>query len=277
MKFVSFLKNAFTRLSSISFITNMRQHLTFSLLTPITMPSSSSPLSTKPRKLSSSAINNHHHHHHNHNHHHSSSSSSLFCRHHSLSATATLDLLILILVLFSGTFLLTSYFSYIFNSLSLLLPPTHSSLLHEFPLIYVLGFLLSFALVAIIFEICCCGGLGLGFGSGFGFRSRKCDNPKCKGMKKAMEFDLQLQTEDCLKSGNNDVDKLPWKGGTETNPDYECLRAELRKMAPPNGRAVLLFRSKCGCPVAKLVGWGPKKGRKHKKALSNVAVNGDHR
>ncbi|KNA10894.1 hypothetical protein SOVF_140090 [Spinacia oleracea] len=229
------------------------------------MPPSSSPLSTKPRKQSSSATANHHH---------SSSSSSLFCRHHSPSATATLDLLILILVLISGTFLLTSYFSYIFNSLSLLLPPlvlSHSSLLHQFPLIYLLGFLLSFALVAVSFEICCCGGFG------FGFRSRKCDNPKCKGLKKALEFDLQLQTEECLKSGPNDIDKLPWKGGSETNPDYECLRAELRKMAPPNGRAVLLFRAKCGCPIAKLVGWGPKKGRKHKKALSNLAANGDHR
>ncbi|XP_021752076.1 uncharacterized protein At5g19025-like [Chenopodium quinoa] len=249
----------------------MRHHLhphpIFSLLTSFpttitTMPpsSSSSPLS-KPRKPSSSSAVNHH-------------SSTLFCRHHSPSATATLDLLILILVLFSGTFLLTSYFSYIFNSLSLLLPPlfiSHSSLLHQFPLIYLLGFLLSFALVAVSFEICCCGGFG------FGFRSRKCHNPKCKGLKKALEFDLQLQIEDCLKSGPNDIDKLPWKGGTESNPDYECLRAELRKMAPPNGRAVLLFRAKCGCPIAKLIGWGPKKGRKHKKALSNLAANGDHR
>lgn len=92
-----------------------------------------------------------------------------------------------------------------------------------------------------------------------------------------MEFDLQLQTEESLKSGHNEIDRLPWKGGNESNPDYECLRAELRKMAPPNGRAVLLFRAKCGCPIAKLVGWGPKKGRKHKKALANVAVNGDYR
>lgn len=82
-----------------------------------------------------------------------------------------------------------------------------------------------------------------------------------------MEFDLQLQTDDCLRSAGADdiIDRLPWKGGSEGNPDYECLRAELRKMAPPNGRAVLLFRARCGCPVAKLEGWGPKRGRKHKK------------
>lgn len=90
-------------------------------------------------------------------------------------------------------------------------------------------------------------------------------------MKKAMEFDLQLQTEEILRSGAKGVkemDELPWKGGSETNPDYECLRTELRKMAPMNGRAVLLFRSKCGCPVAKLEGWGPKRGRRNKKSLS---------
>ncbi|CAN4113479.1 unnamed protein product [Withania somnifera] len=85
-----------------------------------------------------------------------------------------------------------------------------------------------------------------------------------------MEFDLQLQGEECLRSGCEskavrEINELPWKGGTENNPDYECLRAELRKMAPPNGRAVLLFRSKCGCPVAKLEGWAAKRARRHKK------------
>lgn len=91
-----------------------------------------------------------------------------------------------------------------------------------------------------------------------------------------MEFDLQLQGEELLRSGDEnkavrDVNELPWKGGSEDNPDYECLRAELRKMAPSNGRAVLLFRDKCGCPVAKLEGWGPKRGRRHKKNLALTA------
>lgn len=83
-----------------------------------------------------------------------------------------------------------------------------------------------------------------------------------------MEFDLQLQSEDVVKSSTKSVkemDDLPWKGGGEMNPDYECLRTELRKMAPVNGRAVLLFRAKCGCAVAKLEGWGPKRGRRNKK------------
>lgn len=179
----------------------------------------------------------------------SSNSNSNLCKH---SPSATLDLLILILVLFSVTFLLTSYFSYIFHSLSLLL--SHSSSFRDSPSPYFLGFFISFLVILIALEICC------------KYRSsRKCDNPQCKGLKKAREFDLQLQTEDCLKSSSKEIDSLPWKGASEANPDYECLRAELRKMAPPNGRAVLLFHARCGCPVSKLEGCGPKRSRRHKK------------
>ncbi|KAG8635603.1 hypothetical protein MANES_16G052070v8 [Manihot esculenta] len=29
----------------------------------------------------------------------------------------------------------------------------------------------------------------------------------------------------------------------------------------------LLFRGRCGCPISKLEGRGPKKGRRHKKCL----------
>lgn len=186
-------------------------------------------------------------------------SKSCNCKH---SPSATLDLLILILVLFSGAFLLSSYFSYIFNSLSLLLShysftiPSSSSLL---------GFFLFFAA-----SFLCCGP-----------RSRKCHAPRCKGLNNALEFDLQLHTEENLRSQDIDIDidSVPWKGGREGNLDYECLTSELRKMAPTNGRAVLLFRARCGCPIAKLVGWGPKKGKRHKKSLHNKTLTGkgDHR
>ncbi|XP_010551777.1 PREDICTED: uncharacterized protein At5g19025-like [Tarenaya hassleriana] len=224
-----------------------------------------------------SAVNHHNnHHHHRHNHH--SSSSLLLCKH---SPSATLDLLILVLVLFSGAFLLSSYFSYLFHSFSLLSSHFPSlSLSSLAPLIfsdhdndddpagispasYLFAFAVFFAASIAFVDLCC------------GPRSRKCQNPKCKGLKKAMEFDLQLQTEECVKSGAaKEIDRLPWKGGNENNPDYECLRAELRKMAPPNGRAILLFRSRCGCPVAKLEGWGPKRGRRHKKSSGNLALKG---
>ncbi|KAI3979879.1 hypothetical protein MKX01_042533 [Papaver californicum] len=168
-----------------------------------------------------------HNHHHNHNHHHhkkpdkktsantnlnnpnsssSSSSSALLCKH---SSSATLDILILILVLSSCTFLITSYFSYILTSLSKIIP--FSSQIDSFkqsPFPYVLGFLIFFTVSVVLVEIC--------FNS---FTSRKCDNPNCKGLKKAMEFDIQLQTEDSLKkslstTGSNclEFDNLPWKG-----------------------------------------------------------------
>lgn len=209
------------------------------LLSTITaMPVTSSP-SPKPRKPSMNPN--------------TSPNCSILCKH---SPSATLDILILILVLFSGSFLVSSYFSYIVQSLSLVLPSiilSHSLSFRESPGPYILGFLVFFAVFIVAIELCC------------GYRSRKCDNPGCKGLKKAMEFDLQLQTEECLKSSSKEIDMLPWKGGSEANPDYECLRSELRKMSPPNGRAVLLFRARCGCPIAKLEGWGPKRGRRHKK------------
>ncbi|XP_021904943.1 uncharacterized protein At5g19025-like [Carica papaya] len=246
------------------------------LLLPPSSATSMRSTSSKPTSKSSPNSNNPSH---------GNPHSLLLCKH---SPSATLDLLILILVLFSGTFLLCSYLSYLFNSLSLLLSqfpslslslPTFFPLLSSFnpqngddtngydtslpPASYFFAFTLFFAAFIAFLDSCC------------GTRSRKCRNPGCKGLKKAMEFDLQLQTEDCVKSGlSKEIDGLPWKGGSESNPDYECLRAELRKMAPPNGRAVLLFRSRCGCPVAKLEGWGPKRGRRHKKALGNTTHSG---
>ncbi|KAL3648927.1 hypothetical protein CASFOL_005330 [Castilleja foliolosa] len=197
------------------------------------------------------------------------------CRH---STSATLDILIFVIVLFSGAFLIVSYFSYLFQSLSLILPPfsTVASYFHrhftsnpQSQLIFFVFFVVSFVGYAVFFEICC------------GHRSRRCGKKGCRGLKKAIEFDLQLQGEDLLRVGDankavRDVNELPWKGVSEDNPDYECLRAELRKMAPINGRAVLLFRDKCGCPVSKLEGWWSKRGRRHKKSPT-LTGEGDHR
>ncbi|KAL1148545.1 hypothetical protein V6Z11_A10G132900 [Gossypium hirsutum] len=238
------------------------------IMPPSSKSTATATASSTPGAATSSATKltgHHHHHHHHHHQNHHSHSPLLLCKH---SPSATLDLLILILVLFSGTFLLSSYFSYLFHSLSLLLSPLLSTQSASFSLpfvSYLLGCTLFFVTTLISIEFCC------------GSRSRKCEKPGCKGLKKALEFDLQLQTEDCVKNGSKEIDRLPWKGGSEGNPDYECLRAELRKMAPPNGRAVLLFRARCGCPIAKLEGWGPKRGRRHKninlgKLTGNIAV-----
>ncbi|KAE8673844.1 Detected protein of confused Function [Hibiscus syriacus] len=178
------------------------------------------PTSSKSTATATAATKFTGHHHYHQNYH--SRSPLLHCKH---SPSATRDLLFLILVLFSGTFLLSSYFSYIFHSLSLLLSPllsTHSSSLSIPFVSYLLGYTLLFVTTLVSIEFFC------------GSRSRKCNRPGCKGLKKALEFDLQ------------------------------CLRAELRKMAPPNGRAVLLFLARCGCSMAKLEGWGAKRGRRIK-------------
>lgn len=173
------------------------------------------------------------------------SSTSSCCDH---SPSATLDLIILILVLFSCAFLIFSSLSHLFHALTLFLPSFFISPLHYF---YVSLLILGLALLLILKSSRIC--------------SRKCRSPKCKGLKKAVEFDVKIQGEECLKDKGKEwkeIEDLPWKGGQYgKNPDYELLRAELRKMAPVNGRAVLLFRLRCGCPVAKLEAWGPKKGR----------------
>ncbi|ONK62841.1 uncharacterized protein A4U43_C07F8680 [Asparagus officinalis] len=166
------------------------------------------------------------------------------CCNHS-SPAATLDLLILILVLFSCSFLVLSSLSHLLRVLSQTLT------LSTNPLSFLLSFLLLLLLLLPLLRTS-------------RFCSRKCRNPRCKGLKKALEFDVQIQTEDCVREKGKvwkEIEDLPWKGGQQgRNPDYEVLRAELRKMAPLNGRAVLLFRARCGCPLAKLEAWGPKKG-----------------
>ncbi|KAF7820522.1 60S ribosomal protein L34 [Senna tora] len=95
---------------------------------------------------------------------------------------------------------------------------------------------------------------------------RKCGNPNCKGLRNSVEFDIQLETEDCVKNSpsvdGNGINKGLFELARHQNRELE---AQLRKMAPPNGRAVLILRAKCGCSVGRLQVPGPKKNRKIKK------------
>ncbi|KAL5981238.1 hypothetical protein ACLOJK_029159 [Asimina triloba] len=97
--------------------------------------------------------------------------------------------------------------------------------------------------------------------------SRKCDNPNCRGLREAAEFDIQIETEDCLKNSSSSNAKGDGgRGLFELDAaHHKELEAELKKMAPPNGRAILVFRARCGCSVGKMEVWGPKKHRKIKK------------
>ncbi|KAG4181960.1 hypothetical protein ERO13_A09G015000v2 [Gossypium hirsutum] len=96
--------------------------------------------------------------------------------------------------------------------------------------------------------------------------NRKCRNPNCRGLRKAAEFDIQLETEECVKNSNTLVKDGAKRGLFELPPDHHKeLETELKKMAPVNGRAVLVFQARCGCSVGRLEVPGPRKQRKVKK------------
>ncbi|KAK1292256.1 Uncharacterized protein QJS10_CPB17g01546 [Acorus calamus] len=117
---------------------------------------------------------------------------------------------------------------------------------------YAIGLGLSFVGVLLVYEI-------------YNHNSRKCGRPYCRGLKKAVEFDIQLESEECVRY-------LPQVPGDvlgvkllEVGRDQKELEAELRKMAPLNGRTVLVFRMPCGCPIGRIEVWGAKKVGRIKK------------
>ncbi|CAN8260723.1 unnamed protein product [Cochlearia groenlandica] len=95
---------------------------------------------------------------------------------------------------------------------------------------------------------------------------QRCGKPDCKGLRKAVEFDIQLETEDCVKSSSSNNNNNGKRGMCALpRVHHRELEAELKKMAPPNGRAVLVFRARCGCSVRRLVVSGPKKQQRKLK------------
>ncbi|KAM0864267.1 hypothetical protein ACQ4PT_044060 [Festuca glaucescens] len=112
-----------------------------------------------------------------------------------------------------------------------------------------------------------------------GHHARKCGRPRCRGLRKAVEFDIQLETEECVRGRTT----TPLAAGrasallaaaagagaaarpVELGDEHRELEAELRKMAPPNGRSVLTFRAPCGCAKGRMEVWGAKKVRRIKK------------
>ncbi|XP_062106641.1 uncharacterized protein At5g19025 [Humulus lupulus] len=171
------------------------------------------------------------------------------------SRSAVVDVVILIAVVFACGFLILPSLKFLFFEASEIFGIIMDVLKEEVsqaPLIYgSVGLSICSAALAAWGVLAC--------------TSRKCGNPNCKGLRKAAEFDIQLETEECVKNSASMVKDGVKKGLFELPRDHHReLEAELKKMAPPNGRAVLVFRARCGCSVGRLEVPGPKK-RKIKK------------
>lgn len=174
------------------------------------------------------------------------------CEH---SPFAAIDIVILLLALLALGVLTFPYFKLILREFLEILPPTLEligEVILNAPVAYVAGLVLVFVSAVAAWEI-------------LDHKSRKCGKPGCKGLRRAVEFDIQLESEECVKclpSGS--------KEGFGVRPlglgqDHKELEAELKKMAPPNGRTVLIFRAPCGCPAGRMEVWGHKKVRRIKK------------
>lgn len=170
------------------------------------------------------------------------------------SSAAAVDVVILVLVIAACGFLFTPYFGYLCTEAVHIVPITLSligDVVYHIPIVYIAVALLTFAGV-------------IGGREYYQHRARKCDNPRCRGLQKAMEFDIQLESQQCVKSPA--AEEIKWSGSVELGEDHKELEAELKRMAPPNGRAVLVFRAPCGCPVARVEVQGFRKARRVKKA-----------
>nr|XP_043612312.1 uncharacterized protein At5g19025-like [Erigeron canadensis] len=173
------------------------------------------------------------------------------------SPFAAMDILMLILVLGALGFLIVPYVTTIYHEMTQILPfvfEVIGDVISDAPIAYVVGLVAAFS--GVIASIAAWEILQV--------KSRKCGKKDCKGLRKAIEFDIQLESEECVKysvsgSYNNGVKPL------ELGKDHKELEAELKKMAPLNGRTVLIFRAPCGCPAGRLEVWGAKRIRRIKK------------
>lgn len=179
-----------------------------------------------------------------------------FCEH---SPSAAVDALLLLLVLVALSVLSLPYLRLLLHHLSFLLDLLSDVLYHAPVAYFAAAFALALAAVTAFaaWEV-------------VGHQLRKCGNPYCKGLKKAVEFDIQLESEECVRYRPPvPMDAFAAFGAgaaARLGGDHkEELEVELRKMAPLNGRTVLVFRAPCGCPAGRMEVWGAKKVRRIKK------------
>lgn len=172
------------------------------------------------------------------------------------SRTGLIDVLYLIAVVSALGYLIFPSIKLCFNGIVTVCGATYSVVKDEVyraPMVYLcIGFSLFFAVTASLLVFNC--------------MDNKCGIPNCRGLHKAPEFDIQIEEEDCVKDSTSYVIEGGGKGILRLSQDrHGDLEAELKKLAPPNGKAVLMFRARCGCPVGRMEVPGPKKPRKIKK------------
>ena len=171
------------------------------------------------------------------------------------SAAAFVDVLILLLVLSASVLLFSPYFKYLFAEAAEILPLALvfiGEVVYQAPIAYITATVLTF--VSVI------GGMEF-----YEYKCRKCSNPECRGLRKCAEFDIQLEYDANSSSTSSSSSSSRGMETTEHaiwKQDHKDLEAKLKKMAPPNGRAILVFRYPCGCPAAHMAVAGAKKPRK---------------
>ena len=166
---------------------------------------------------------------------------------------AVSDAVMLLAVVIAIGFLLIPYLKLLLLEMGAMLHPAASCL----PAAAFFGAAVAVAAVVVAWEL-------------LGHHARKCGKPRCRGLKKAVEFDIQLETEECVRGRPGPTARSALLAAAGARPvelgdEQRELEAELRKMAPPNGRTVLIFRAPCGCPKGRMEVWGAKKVRRIKK------------
>jgi hypothetical protein len=166
---------------------------------------------------------------------------------------AVIDAVMLLAVVIAIGFLLIPYLKLLLLEMGAILHPAASCL----PAAAFFGAAVAVAAVFVAWEL-------------LGHHARKCGKPRCRGLKKAVEFDIQLETEECVRGRPGPTARSALLAAAGARPvelgdEQRELEAELRKMAPPNGRTVLIFRAPCGCPKGRMEVWGAKKVRRIKK------------
>ncbi|KAI3503317.1 hypothetical protein L1887_31757 [Cichorium endivia] len=171
------------------------------------------------------------------------------------SRSAFIDLIILIAVISACGFLIYPYVTLILSETLEIITPIMIVIQQEFttaPMIYVcLGltiFTTSMAAIAMMTQ----------------HTNHKCGKPDCRGLTNGAAFDIQIETEESFKNSNSNFVNYGLKTGLFELPRdyYRELESELKKIAPANGRVVLIFRSRCGCSVGRMEVPGSKRNNR---------------